>query len=280
MYGSRAATARTSSNRSQQHRGRIPLARQEPVAQRRRQRASMRSVAGGDRAGRDVGRDGRRPGVASTSACSRSIVVAARRRSTACRASPRCPGRSPRTIRRSMARNAGAREPLRRVLARRAAAEVRVDDEDRRAGVARIVERVLRVGGAIVLEQVPLEPLERHGSQEARRHDAIGVDVVAAQRQRRGRRHGGWRLTRGSDAGRSCRHSFQHLAHVDDFAGNRGRRDHRRAHQQRAAGRAALAPLEVAVRRRGARSGGLRAGRGSCRGTSSSRRRAIRTRRR
>ena len=37
---------------------------------------------------------------------------------------------------------------------------------------------------AIVLEQVLLEPLERDGLQEARRDDAIGVDVVAAHRQR------------------------------------------------------------------------------------------------
>ena len=30
---------------------------------------------------------------------------------------------------------------------------------------------------------MPLEPFERHGHQKPRRHDAIGVDVVAAQRQ-------------------------------------------------------------------------------------------------
>ena len=75
---------------------------------------------------------------------------------------------------------------LRRVLARRAAAEVGVHEQHRRAGVARIVERMraaVRLGCAVVLEQVLLEPLERDDLQEPRRDDAIGVDVVAAQRQ-------------------------------------------------------------------------------------------------
>ncbi len=40
---------------------------------------------------------------------------------------------------------------------------------------------MLRIGGAIVLEHVPLEPFERHRAQEARRHDAVGVEVVAAE---------------------------------------------------------------------------------------------------
>src|SRR4029450_13225493 len=79
--------------------------------------------------------------------------------------------------------DAGARQSLRRVLARGSAAEIGVDDEDRRALVARVVEGVGLVGAAIVLEQVVLEPFERHDLEEARRHDAIGVDVVAAQRQ-------------------------------------------------------------------------------------------------
>ena len=74
-------------------------------------------------------------------------------------------------------------QALRRVLARRAAAEVAVHDQDRRAGVARVVERMRGIGGAIVLEQVRLEPFEGDRAQKARRHDAIGVDVVAAQRQ-------------------------------------------------------------------------------------------------
>ena len=48
---------------------------------------------------------------------------------------------------------------------------------------ARVVERMRRRAGAIVLEHVPLEPLERRRAQEARGHDAVRVDVVAAQRQ-------------------------------------------------------------------------------------------------
>ncbi len=76
-----------------------------------------------------------------------------------------------------------ARQALRRVLARRAAAEVPVHDEDRRALVSGIVERVRGVGRAVVFEQVLLEPFEGHGAQEPRRHDPIGVEVVAAERQ-------------------------------------------------------------------------------------------------
>ena len=51
-----------------------------------------------------------------------------------------------------------------------------------RALVVRIAEAVRRVSGAIVLEQVAFETLERHGPEIACRHDPIGVDVVAAKR--------------------------------------------------------------------------------------------------
>ena len=44
-------------------------------------------------------------------------------------------------------------------------------------------------------------------------------------------------------------HAAHHAPDVDDFAGDRRGGDHRRAHQQRAAGRAALPALEIAVRR-------------------------------
>src|SRR4051812_46116782 len=69
------------------------------------------------------------------------------------------------------------------MLARRAAAEVRVDQQDRGALVARVVERMTRVGLLVVLEEMPLETLERDRHQKPRRHDAVGVDVVAAQRK-------------------------------------------------------------------------------------------------
>ncbi len=36
---------------------------------------------------------------------------------------------------------------------------------------------------AVVLEDVLLETVERDRAEEPRRHDAIGVDIVAAQRQ-------------------------------------------------------------------------------------------------
>src|SRR5687767_3728905 len=77
------------------------------------------------------------------------------------------------------------------MLARRATAEVAVDDEDRCAAVSGIVEWVGRAGlvtggrpFALVFEEIPLQPFERHCAQIARRHDTVGVDVVAAQRKR------------------------------------------------------------------------------------------------
>src|SRR6059058_105138 len=39
------------------------------------------------------------------------------------------------------------------------------------------------IGGAIVLEQVLVKPFERNHTQKAGRHDPVGVDVVAAQRE-------------------------------------------------------------------------------------------------
>src|SRR5204862_186291 len=78
--------------------------------------------------------------------------------------------------------DARARKSLWRVLARGSRSEVSVHDQDGRAGVARIAERMRRIRGAIVLEQMLLETIERYRNQEPRRHDSIGVDVVAAQR--------------------------------------------------------------------------------------------------
>ena len=70
--------------------------------------------------------------------------------------------------------DAPAVQPLRRMLARRAAAEVRVHDQHRRALILRDVERMAVVrpdrGFAIVLEDVLLEPVEgdaRRGSAPA-----------------------------------------------------------------------------------------------------------------
>ena len=75
------------------------------------------------------------------------------------------------------------------MLARRAAAEIRVDDQQARIASRRVVERVLgaaaRRFAAIVFEDVFLETIEGDGLQKPRRDDAIGVDVVAAQDERR-----------------------------------------------------------------------------------------------
>ena len=64
--------------------------------------------------------------------------------------------------------------------------------EHARVAPVRIVERMqarrARAPRAIVFEDVRFEALERDGLQKPRRHDAIGVDVVAAQRRAPGRR--------------------------------------------------------------------------------------------
>src|SRR5262249_46296051 len=60
--------------------------------------------------------------------------------------------------------------------------EVAVDHEERGAREALIVERMIRPRGAVVLEEVRLQPFEGRRAQKARRHDAIRVDIVAAQR--------------------------------------------------------------------------------------------------
>src|SRR5262245_25581083 len=78
---------------------------------------------------------------------------------------------------------------LRRVLARRAAPEVAVHQQDARRPEARIVERVhlpssLRLR-AVVLERGRAEALEDHALQEAGGDDPIGVDVMTADRDRR-----------------------------------------------------------------------------------------------
>ena len=79
-----------------------------------------------------------------------------------------------------------------RVLARRAAAEIGAGQQNRRAGVARVVEDELGTGAAVgaeppVVEQIPAEAGALDALQELLRDDLIGVDVAAQQRQRRGR---------------------------------------------------------------------------------------------
>ena len=51
------------------------------------------------------------------------------------------------------------------------------------ARVTRVVEWMPEVGRAIVFEDVTLQTVEGHGLEEPRRHDPVGVDVVAVQRQ-------------------------------------------------------------------------------------------------
>src|SRR5262245_442543 len=85
---------------------------------------------------------------------------------------------------------APAQQRLRGVFARRPAAEVLVHDRDAwPLGLeARVVEDVsLRVAlgvEALVIERRVAEAVEGHGLQVARRDDAVGIDVVATQRDR------------------------------------------------------------------------------------------------
>ena len=75
------------------------------------------------------------------------------------------------------------------MLARRAASEVTVHHQNGGSGESGIVERMYAgarcaTAGALVLEYVAFEPLERNRAQEPRRHDAVGVDVIATHGQR------------------------------------------------------------------------------------------------
>ena len=45
-----------------------------------------------------------------------------------------------------------------------------------------VVEWVFGCVTTIVLEDVPLEPLERHALEEARGHDPVGIDVMSVKR--------------------------------------------------------------------------------------------------
>src|SRR5215475_14375772 len=75
--------------------------------------------------------------------------------------------------------DAPAHQRLRGVLARRPAAEVLTYDQHRCALVRLLVERVLGVLLARILEGVLAHRVERHRLQEARGDDAVRVDVVA-----------------------------------------------------------------------------------------------------
>src|SRR6185436_14990966 len=65
----------------------------------------------------------------------------------------------------------------------RPAAEVGVDDEDRRVVEPHVAERMrLAVGAPIVLEEMFFKPFERDDLEKPGRHDPVGVDVVAPKR--------------------------------------------------------------------------------------------------
>src|ERR1700752_3496182 len=73
------------------------------------------------------------------------------------------------------------------MFARRAAAEVAIDDENRRALIPRISRRVRRARllhlQHVVFEKMLLEAFKRDRLQKTSGNDAIGVDVVAAHRE-------------------------------------------------------------------------------------------------
>ena len=69
-----------------------------------------------------------------------------------------------------------------RVLAGRAAAEVLAHDQDRGALKLRPVEGMLGHGLPLIGEGVLAQPLEGHALEMAGGNDAVGVDVVAGQR--------------------------------------------------------------------------------------------------
>ncbi len=71
---------------------------------------------------------------------------------------------------------------LRGVFAGGAAAEVAAGDEDLRPLEPRVVERMVRILLAVVLERVLAQAVEGHATQKACGNDSIGVDVVEEKR--------------------------------------------------------------------------------------------------
>ena len=179
----------------------------------------------------------------------------------------------------TIARMPQRREALRRVLARRPAAEVAVHEEHaprpRSAGRRTDARPACRARRAVVLEHVRLEAVEADGAQEPRRHDAVGVDVVARAAAR----------PRPSTCG--CSSQVIAFITVPPAASSARRRT-----SPAIAAAATIAGLISSVRPVGLPcrplkfrfddeahiSPARRAGRGSSPGTSSSRRRATRTR--
>ena len=112
--------------------------------------------------------------------------------------------------------NAPALQRLRRMLTRRSAAKISVDEQHGCVLVTRVRKRMQPAALGqlfpIVLEHVRFEPFEGHRLQEPGGDDPIGVDVMAAQRHRAAgdlvdetRRRGhdactssGWRIVRTS----------------------------------------------------------------------------------
>ena len=162
---------------------------------------------------------------------------------------------------------------LRGVFAGGAAAEVAAGDQDLRALETRVVERVVRILLAVVLEDVLAQAVEGHAAQVAGGNDPVGVDVVQEERDAgagnafdfvhgglHGSRMSGER-SRGSElsdvmivellvSGRRTLADVSVADVVTPVEGGGG--DHGGAHQERAARRAALAAFEVAVAGRGA----------------------------
>src|SRR5262249_40906321 len=72
-------------------------------------------------------------------------------------------------------------QSLRGMLARRPAPEVRIHNQNRSAFVPVVIERMAGVSRPVVFEQMVLEAFKRDRSQEPRRHDPIGIEIVAAE---------------------------------------------------------------------------------------------------
>ena len=255
--------------------------RERPIALRRGFGACSRGSRRGSRAPRIVPPaatpGGRSPAVARDARRSSSPAPLDRRASRsrrACRASSSCRRRSRRRTRR---RRRGSRD-----FASACGACSRDEPQPKLRSESRMVApgeaRVVRAGAPCFApssskrtssNEVLAEAVEGDALQEARRDDAVGVDVVAGD----GRRPRPRTWTDFGECHRSPSLSAQmpeHFAGVGDLAAHGRRGDHDRAHQQGAAGRAALAALEVAVRRRRAELVADRACRGSWPGTSSS----------
>ena len=186
----------------------------------------------------------------------------------------------------------------RSMFSRRAAAEIRPGNKDRRTGVTRIVQNKIRFWRAVgfrppIIKQKRTVTRSLDPCQELLRNDLVRIDICLKQRSDRTLKCCEFSIYCNGEYALESEFSYSKIRlsrrfqlilkfpvpHVDKMSGDRGGCGHHRRDEM-CASAAALAAFEIAVAGRGTAFAGLAGCPRSWRGTSSIRRRAIRNRRR